>query len=255
MSIFEQIKSWFLSHIDHQEVIEWQSGWSELLAKHVSFYGHLYAKDKLLFEQRCLQFLGSTKVEGGVAVEVEDLDRLLVAASAIIPVWHFEGWHYFNLQAVYLLPASFNDDFECGKADSLCTGMVGGGPMQGKMALSKPALHQGFNISNDKQNVGIHEFVHLIDMADGNCDGYPERLLEFQYALPWFELVRKKMDDIDAQKSNIRDYGATNEAEFLAVSSEYFFERPAMLKRKHPKLYAALEEIYKMDVEDIRGKR
>jgi len=54
--------------------------------------------------------------------------------------------------------------------------MVGNGPLHGKMALSKPHLHLGFKNSRDKHNVGIHEFVHLIDMADGNCDGFPERL-------------------------------------------------------------------------------
>lgn len=254
MSVLSKIKDWFSSDIQHQETIVWQAHWSSLLADHVNFYTHLSEDDKNFFEQRCLQFLTSTKIEGGVEVEVEDLDRLLVAASAVIPVWHFEGWYYFNLQAVYLLPAAFNENFECKKPDSFCTGMVGGGPMAGKMALSKPALHQGFDIAHDKQNVGIHEFVHLIDMADGTCDGYPERLLAYQHSIPWFELVRKKMDDIYAKKSNIRDYGATNEAEFLAVSSEYFFERPEMLKRRHPKLYEALEAIYKMDVEDINGE-
>ncbi len=249
--MLSQIKQWFLSHIQQTEQIAWQPDWSELLEEHVDFYRHLNPQERELFERRCLQFLNTTRIEGGVAVDVEDLDRVLIAASAVIPVWKFEGWHYFNLQAVYLLPASFNMDFECGKADSNCTGMVGTGPMSGKMALSKPALRQGFDIERDKQNVGIHEFVHLIDMADGSCDGYPERLLEYKYSIPWFSLVKEKMNQIYAKKSNIRDYGATNEAEFLAVSSEYFFERPEMLQRKHPKLYEALSEIYQMDVDDI----
>jgi Mlc titration factor MtfA (ptsG expression regulator) len=149
---------------------------------------------------------------------------------------------------VYLLPASFNQNFECLQKDSLITGMVGTGPMAGKMALSRPALYKGFENSNDKQNVGIHEFVHLIDMMDGECDGYPERLKEFAYSIPWFELVHKKIIEIDNRKSNIRDYAATNRTEFFAVASEYFFERPGMLQRKHPKLFASMTEFYQQDV-------
>jgi Mlc titration factor MtfA (ptsG expression regulator) len=226
----------------------WEKEWSVFLEQNVSFYRVLSAGDKKVFEQRVLLFWQTTKIEGGVEVEVNDQDRLLVAASAIIPVWAFKGWHYFNLKAVFLLPAAFNANFECGRSDSLITGMVGVGPMSGKMALSRPALHLGFKNSKDKKNVGIHEFVHLIDMSDGECDGFPESLHEFAYSINWFELVNKKIADINYQKSNIHEYGGTNRAEFLAVASEYFFERPKMLKKKHPELYHALQTIYKNDV-------
>lgn len=229
----------------------WQQQWSDFLQQTVAFYRVLSVEDKKTFEKRILLFWQTTAIEGGVAVNVSDEDRLLVAASAIIPVWAFSGWHYFNLKGVYLLPAAFNAQFECGKPDSLITGMVGTGPMAGKMALSQPDLHLGFANSRDKHNVGIHEFVHLVDMADGNCDGFPERLKSFSFALPWMEFVGRKIEEIDKRKSNIRDYGATNEAEFFAVASEYFFERPVMMERKHPQLFKALEDIYQQDVMSI----
>ncbi|NRB40270.1 MAG: zinc-dependent peptidase [Pseudomonadales bacterium] len=230
------------------ETKPWQDQWSTFLMQTVAFYRVLSAEDKIVFEQRIQLFLQTTAIEGGVDVAVSDNDRLLVAASAVIPVWGFPGWHYFNLATVHLLPGAFNEDFKCGKPDSCITGMVGSGPMAGKMALSQPDLHLGFKNSRDKHNVGIHEFVHLVDMADGSCDGFPERLKDFSYAIPWLEFVGKKIIDIDNNKSNIRDYGATNEAEFFAVASEYFFERPKMLQRKHPKLFAALEDIFQQDV-------
>ncbi len=225
--------------------------WSKYLTQKVSFYKRLNSNDKGLFEQRVLLFLQTTQVESGNA-SPSDEDKLLVAASAIIPVWSFQDWHYFNLKAVYLLPASFNQNFQVGMADSTITGMVGTGPMSGKMVLSQPALHQGFSNERDKQNVGIHEFVHLIDMMDGKCDGYPERLRMHQYSIPWFDLVHKKIKEITKRKSNIRQYGATNAAEFLSVTSEYFFERPQMLKKKHPILFSALSEIYQQDVSNIK---
>lgn len=229
------------------EPVKWQQAWSDFLKKKVAFYRVLSTAEQRVFNQRALLFLHTTSIEAG-QFEPSDEDCLLVAASAIIPVWGFPKWHYFNLSTVYLLPGAFNVHFECGKPDSCITGMVGTGPMAGKMALSRPHLHLGFENSQDKQNVGIHEFAHLIDMADGDFDGYPERMKEFQFAIPWFDLVEKKTAEICKNKSNIRDYGATNRAEFFAVASEYFFERPQMLKRKHPDLYAALSEFYHQDV-------
>lgn len=247
IGLLTRVFDFLFSRKQTAEVFEWQSVWSEFLQQKVAFYRVLDQEGKALFHRRVMLFLQTTVVEAG-QFEVTDNDRLLVAASAIIPVWGFPKWHYFNLKAVYLLPAAFNENFECKAKDSFITGMVGTGPMAGKMALSKPALYQGFENSKDKQNVGVHEFVHLIDMMDGECDGYPERLKEFAYSIPWFELVRQKTAEIDNNKSNIRDYGASNRVEFFAVASEYFFERPAMLQQKHPQLFSSLSIFYRQDV-------
>jgi len=250
MKFIKSILKKILGIKDPLPPVVWQQQWSNFLQDKVAFYRVLSANDKELFHKRVGLFLQTTSVEAG-QFEITDNDRLLVAASAIIPVWGFPKWHYFNLATVYLLPAPFNERFECGKPDSLITGMVGTGPMAGKMALCKPSLYHGFENTKDKQNVGIHEFVHLVDMADGECDGYPERFKEYAFSIPWFELVAKKIEGIDRRKSNIRAYGATNRAEFFAVTSEYFFERPQMLKNKHPQLFKSLTEFYKQDVLDI----
>jgi hypothetical protein len=98
------------------------------------------------------------------------------------------------------------------------------------------------------QNTTIHEFVHLIDEADGSVDGIPSLLLEKQYAIPWIDLINKKIEEIYAGNSDINPYGGTNRAEFFAVVSEYFFERPKLLKRNHPELYDLLEKIFKHDM-------
>jgi hypothetical protein len=90
--------------------------------------------------------------------------------------------------------------------------------------------------------------VHLIDKEDGSVDGIPAILLEKQYSIPWMELIRRKIDEIYAGKSGINPYGAKNKAEFFAVISEYFFERPHLLKRHHPELYSLLKKIFKQDM-------
>jgi len=60
-------------------------------------------------------------------------------------------------------------------------------------------------------------------------------------------MVQKNIDAIDAGKSNIRDYGATNYAECFSIATEYFFERPKLLKRRHPELFHALEGFYQQN--------
>jgi len=248
-ALVARIKRLFISPAEASG-FRWEASWSLFLLDNVVFYKVLSDSDKTLFEQRCLLFMNTTRIEAG-AFEVSDEDRLLVAASAIIPVWGFPQWHYFNLAAVFLLPGAFNDQFECAQEDSTIAGMVGTGPMAGKMALSRPHLHLGYKNSKDKNNVGIHEFVHLLDMADGRCDGVAESLHQHESTAIWFDFIEHKINEIDRGDSNIPLYGATNRQEFFAVASEYFFERPQMLKKKHPRLFDTLTQFYQQNVLEI----
>ena len=176
-------------------------------------------------------------------VYFKETDKILVASSAVIPVFGFKEWHYYNLSSVLLYPDYFNEDLEF--ADTAKSrnigGLVGNGRFENQMILSRKALYHGFNNTTDKGNTGIHEFIHLIDKMDGLVDGVPERLLNHHYAVPWLDLIHKKMEAINDDKSDIRKYGGTNQAEFFAVAAEYFFERPDLFKRKHPKLYNMME--------------
>ena len=108
----------------------------------------------------------------------------------------------------------------------------------------------------DKKNIAIHEFVHLIDKLDRNIDGIPEVLLEKQYTIPWIDLIEQKMIEINTNKSDIRAYGGTSKTEFFAVASEYFFERPKLLSKKHSELYKLLEEMFNqnMKTKDLSRK-
>ena len=123
-------------------------------------------------------------------------------------------------------------------------GMVGGGYMNGQMILSRAALYHGFSKSSSKENVAIHEFVHLLDKSDGTIDGIPENLMAHEYALPWLKMMQEEMNKIEKGKSDINPYALTNEAEFFAVVSEYFFTRPEKFQDNHPKLYEQLSIIF-----------
>ncbi len=226
----------------------WQGEWSDFLRERVTFYRNLSAEEQALFNLRMRHFWSTTRIEASEAIELTDEDRLLVGASAIIPVWGLPDWHYMNVAAVFLLPGLFNNRFQCGQPDSRYSGMVGSGPMAGKLVLSKPDLHAGFANSEDKRNVGIHEFVHLLDMADGVADGFPERLAaNYACSRQWSALIQDKIGEMGESRIGIDSYASTNPAEFFAVTSEYFFERPELLQKKHPQLYQWLADFYQQN--------
>jgi hypothetical protein len=226
------------------KVEAFQPAWRAFLAEKVFFYAGLDASARERFERGILDFWAHCAITG-VNTEVTDEDRLLVAASAVIPIFSFPEWRYTNLDEVLLYPAMFNERFETAGEERGTLGQVGTGVMSRKMILSKPALHQGFAGRKDRLNTGIHEFVHLIDARDGFTDGLPEVLMDRPYAIPWMKLMKQEMGRINAGRSDIRDYGGVSESEFLPVVSEYFFERPEQLKEKHPELFAALERMFK----------
>ncbi|WP_421976097.1 zinc-dependent peptidase [Roseivirga seohaensis] len=227
--------------------------WKTILNEHVHFYRNLDAHQKNQFESDIQRFLGETRVTG-VQTEVDLVDRLLVASSAVIPLFGFPAWNYKYLDEVLLYPSSFDRDYNIGSKTEIITGMVGTGAMEGKMILSKPAMHAGFDITNDKRNVGIHEFAHLFDKENGEVDGIPPGFEDKAYSLPWLDFVKKKTDEILANHSDIDGYGTTNRQEFFAVASEYFFERPHLLKEKHPQLYKTLSKVFHQDLTAVIDK-
>lgn len=221
--------------------------WQVILKEKVPFYTRLSEAEKRRFEKAIQVFFDDVSIIG-VEIEIDDTDRLLVAASAVIPLFGFPGWRYQNLSEVLLYKGTFDANYATDGKHRNIIGMVGSGTMHRMMILSQPALHQGFDNRHSKGNVGIHEFVHLLDKADGATDGIPDILMQQQYVIPWLKRMHEEIKEIKTQRSNINPYGATNEAEFLSVVSEYFFKRPQLFEKKHPELFAFLEKIYRQDL-------
>ena len=222
----------------------------ELLVQHVQFYARLTEAEKRQFEEDVQFFLNRTRITG-VDTSVEELDSMLIASAAIIPIFRFKKWRYYNLREVLLYSDSINHEFESkGKENRNILGMVGEGVYNNMMFLSKASLRQGFSNTTDKHNTAIHEFVHLIDKSDGDTDGVPDLLLDKKYVMPWIEMIHENMQQIAKGKSDIDSYAFTNKAEFFAVVSEYFFERPELLEEKHPELYKMLAEMFEVELHE-----
>src|SRR5258706_11068559 len=202
-----------------KEITALPENYRELLNDYVKFYRQLDEEGKEKFEKRVEQFLSAVQITGINAV-VEDIDRLLIAAGAIIPVYAIPDWQYINLHEVLLYPGAFNEDFDQGGSDRPIAGMVGTGAMQDVMIITKWQLRQGFINDHDAHNTAIHEFVHLIDKMDGTMDGVPEIILERKYVDRWKNMMDSTILQMKSYGSDIDMYWTTNHAEFLAVISE-----------------------------------
>lgn len=201
--------------------IQLSDNWTDLL-QNVQFYKTLSLEHQQEFQKRVKEFILTTKVTG-IDTQVTENDRVLIGASAIIPIFNFHNWNYHNLNEVLLYSDAFDIDFRTkGKGRYALGAVAEAGPLKNKLALSKKALHHGFDNKTDKLNTAIHEFVHLINGADGKIDGMPKALISEPNAIPWINLMYHKINEIRDNSSNIRDYGGANYVEFFAVTSEYF---------------------------------
>ncbi|CAM2064063.1 Zinc-dependent peptidase [Sulfidibacter corallicola] len=222
-----------------------------LLKQHVAYYNALEPDCQARFLRLVQVFLAETPISG-IDLEVTDHHRILVAASAVIPVMGFPHWEYEYLSEVLLYPANFDKNYDVGSGeDQRILGMVHGSLNNGVVILSEPALVAGFANPHDKRNVGIHEFAHMVDKRDGSIDGVAAALPPDLIA-PWRNLMEEKMREVcKGGKGAIDPYGKTNEQEFLAVTTEYFFESPQKLAKAHPKVYEMLSRIYNQDTAQI----
>ncbi len=218
--------------------------WRKILTDRVGFYHTLDEEGKTRFEKKLQLFLAEKRITG-IQTEVDDLTKVLVGASAIIPIFGFSEWEYYNLGEVLVFPGSIKR-YENDKKEVVSEVLGRVNPFQNDhyVTLSKPALERGFNDMQDRQNVGIHEFAHLLDQADGEVDGIPKAHLPEELVRPWQELMLRKIKSINTGESDINSYGGTSEAEFFAVVTEYFFEKPGQLAENHPKLYDLLTKIF-----------
>ncbi len=215
----------------------------EVLEKEIEFYQKI--KDPLLkqaFKRRVINLVEHTVFTDVGEAKHTEHDKVLIGVSAYIPIVNFPEWEYHNLKEVLLYEDNFNHQFQVDDENHIM-GMVGEGAYNNTMLLSLTALRDGFD-HRDGSHTAIHEFVHLLDKADGATDGVPEILIPDNMITPWLQLIRHTMEDIKNNETNLNTYAATNEAEFLAVMAEYFFEKPGMLSEQHPVLYAMLKKIF-----------
>jgi Mlc titration factor MtfA (ptsG expression regulator) len=119
------------------------------------------------------------------------------------------------------------------------------------MVLAWDAAKHGAADPSDGENVIIHEFAHQLDFENHETDGTPALRTRAEY-LAWGRVMSREFKALrnatEAGRPTVLDtYGATDPAEFFAVATEVFFERPRALRTKHPKLYGELVQFFRQD--------
>jgi len=128
--------------------------------------------------------------------------------------------------------------------------MLGESWSNGKVILSWDDVEKGIGDFTDGHNVVLHEFAHQLDAESGSTNGaQPLRRNSYKsWAAVFSENFEELTEDILRGHQTVMDrYGATNPAEFFAVATETFFEKPHQLHAEHPDLYDERQRYYQID--------
>lgn len=227
------------------------TAWRQILNQNVIFYQFLPPASKERFEKMVHVFISEKKIVG-VHVEIDDLIKVLVAASAVIPVFGYVDWEYDQLGTIFIYPNSFDSDFNFGNdAQRNISGMVTGEDKLNAMVLSKRDIIDSFVYSLNGRQVGVHEFVHLVDRGDGAIDGLLSLYWDKKQIREWRNLMYHEMTRIWNGETFIDPYATANPAEFLAVMSEYFFEMPELVANEHPEIYQLMKKGFRIDTQKL----
>lgn len=223
--------------------------WEEILREHVAFFAALDEVKKARFRQLVQVFLDEVRITG-IRTKVDATTRVLVAASAAIPIFGFSDWEYRRLREVLIYPDSFDDAYQStGGSGEHILGMVGLQHLSGVMILSKPALLAGFARESGTHNVGVHEFAHLFEKEAGEYGLPPE--VPWPAVRQWMRYVGRELARPSRGHAHINPYAYTNEHEFFAVLAEYFFTAPDRLQQRDPGLYGMLRKLFHQDTRSL----
>lgn len=253
MSIWETLKNLFLGE-EPIEVI-WKDEWESYLQSNLPLYEMLPSGLQLKLHDKIAQFVSTTYFEGCGELELTDEMILTVAAQACVLVLNHEDPPYPNLKTVLLYPSTFQSVVKARDALGVVTERevrrLGESWSNGTVILAWDSVKRGARNIRDGHNVTMHEFAHQLDQEDGNTDGVP--FLETKEAYrTWGSVLSdgyaQLVEKTERRKKTVLDkYGATNIAEYFAVATEAFFEKPRQMKRKRADLYDELVEYYQLD--------
>ena len=186
-----------------------------------------------------------TEVRSRKTVTVyRDVQGILIHPSTVIVPEHMDPWAG-NEAGVYRSPV----------------------PILGQAVAHGPVILVWDEVKKDARhperghNVVYHEFAHEIDCLDGLADGTPP-IHDHQEFERWVRVCTREFEELrrrsaKGKRTLLDAYAGTNPAEFFAVATEVFFDKPVAMRRKHPELYDVLRAFYRQDPaeREMRAKR
>jgi Mlc titration factor MtfA (ptsG expression regulator) len=234
--------------------------WVTILERNIGVYRALPMPLRLQLRQHIKAFLHQKHFSGAGGLEVTDEMRVTIAAQACMLQLNRGGGLYPKLRYIVIYPSAFvvsrSQADGQGLTRELRQGVLGESWSNGKVILAWDDVLRGARNFVDGRNVVLHEFSHQLDSEDGSTDGAPQLAGESSYR-SWaaalsgeYRVLQRKARR--GSRSLLDHYGATNPAEFFAVATETFFERPGAMARHHAELFAVLRDYYRVDPRDWR---
>lgn len=229
--------------------------WRRLLRRHVPLVARLPARQQLRLKALMQVFLAEKPIIGCRGLRVTDEVRVTIAALACLPLLGAARGIYPELRQVLVYPGAFIVDRPVTGSGGVLSDqrrvLAGESWSQGQVLLAWDEVKRGAATPGDGHNVVIHEFAHQLDQAGGAANGAPALPTAEAYRR-WSTVMHNEFDALRARLARgepglIDAYAATDPAEFFAVISELFFERPLELAAGHPALYGELRGFYRLD--------
>jgi Mlc titration factor MtfA (ptsG expression regulator) len=229
--------------------------WTEILERNVVAYALLDPEQQQHLRDLVHVFIAEKNWEGCGGLELTDEMRVTIAGSACLLILGRDHDLLREVESILVYPSSvmlpgqpqgfFDGRPVVQDGPTPVLGVAHGG---GPVVLAWDSVRVGAHNAKDGRNLVIHEVAHKIDFLDGEADGTPP-LDSSAARREWARVCSEAyLAHVKGDEHVLRDYATTNEAEFFAVASEVFFERPKQLARELPELYAVLRGFYNLDL-------
>ena len=230
--------------------------WRAIIAGNLPFFSRLTAADQEELLGHVQVFLAEKRFEGCGGLKLSDEIRLTIVTQACLLLLHRKTDYYPRLLTILVYPAGFVVERDEPVDDVIWEegreGRLGEtAPQMRSLVLAWDAARYGALDPSDGKNVILHEFAHQLDFEDFVADGVPA-LGSRNDKRSWAEVMAMEFAALRAADDTgiptlLDSYGATNPAEFFAVATEAFFERPLALRQRRPQLFAELQRFYRQD--------
>ena len=230
--------------------------WAEMVRRNVYHYAFLTERQQAKLRDDLRILVAEKNWEGCGGLLMTDEIKVTIAAQAALLLIGLEGEYFEMVQSILVYPDAY-----VAPGQTITRGGValegeshreGEAWYRGPVILSWADALAGGRHESDGDNLVLHEFAHQLDMQNGrSIDGTPLLAQRQQYDR-WQRVMHAEFDrlqrDCRRGRPTLLDcYGAENIAEFFAVSTECFFERPVEMRQRHPQLYDILRDFYCQD--------
>ena len=237
------------------------SAWRRTLLENFPLFDCLPAEDRRELEGHIQVFLAEKTFVGCGGLSLTDEIKVTIAAQACLLLLHRQTDYYPGLRSVVVYPTAYSVPTthysDHGVVTETLDSRLGESWQEGAVVLAWDSAAHGATDLGDGQNVVLHEFAHQLDQEDGRADGAPILTTNFfrggagKY-FAWARVLGAEFERLQREVSRgsttlMDAYGAKDPAEFFAVATECFFEKPEDMSRKHPRLYEQLKGFYRQD--------